>query len=138
MKTICSSPDDTRAHAAKFAKKIFAGALILLQGELGAGKTEWVKGFVAGTGCDCEVTSPTFTLLHEYRGGKFPVYHWDIYRLDKKTDWSVLDFHQQDPNGITIVEWPERFPEKWPRDAIKIVISILPDEKRSIQIKNLS
>lgn len=104
-----SSESDTRAIAAALAPGLAPGAVILLSGDLGAGKTAFVRGLAEGLGVDPdEVTSPTFTLVHEYRGGRLPLIHVDLYRLDRaELDDIGLD---QDlaANGITAVEWSER------------------------------
>src|SRR5919109_3484259 len=78
------SPEETRDRAADLGKRLEPGDVLLLAGDLGAGKTTFVKGLAAGLGIDPgEVSSPTFTLLHEYRGGRLTLYHADLYRLEK-------------------------------------------------------
>lgn len=103
------SEADTRAIAAALAPALRPGAVLLLSGDLGAGKTAFVRGLAEGLGMDPrEVTSPTFTLVHEYRGGSLPLIHVDLYRLDRaELDEIGLD---QDlaARGVTAVEWPER------------------------------
>jgi tRNA threonylcarbamoyladenosine biosynthesis protein TsaE len=100
---------ETRAIAAALAPNLAAGAVILLSGDLGAGKTAFVRGLAEGLGLDPDdVTSPTFTLVHEYRGGRLPLIHVDLYRLDRaELDEIGLD---QDlaAHGVTAVEWSER------------------------------
>lgn len=133
MMILSHSAEETRQQAAALAENVQAGDIILLNGDLGAGKTEWVKGFVAAMGGTLEVTSPTFNLVHEYNGGKFLVYHWDLYRLDEKTDWSVLDLDAHlKGSGITIIEWPERYPHRWPSSSWKIFLEIVDTEDRKI------
>lgn len=103
------SEADTRAIAADIARSLGSGAVVLLYGDLGAGKTAFVRGLAEGLGLDPDVvTSPTFTLVHEYRGGRLPLIHVDLYRLDRaELDEIGLD---QDlaAQGITAVEWSER------------------------------
>ncbi|NJK93010.1 MAG: hypothetical protein HC904_15025 [Blastochloris sp.] len=80
--------------------------------------------------------APTFSLLHEYSGGRLPLYHWDLYRLGPDTDWSVLDLNDHLPSsGITVVEWPERFPGPWPQEKL-IDIYLDPEDegKRLIRV----
>jgi tRNA threonylcarbamoyladenosine biosynthesis protein TsaE len=131
-----SSADDTRAQAARFAIGVEAGTVLRLHGDLGAGKTTWMQGFVAGLGSAETVTSPTFSLLHEYRDGRLPVFHWDLYRLNAGTDWDLLDLPAHLPGqGVTVIEWPERYPGPWPAENCRdINISIDADERRKIEI----
>ena len=104
-----TSESETRAIAAALAPGLAPGAVVLLSGDLGAGKTAFVRGLAEGLGIDAdEVTSPTFTLVHEYRGGRLPLIHVDLYRLDRaELDEIGLD---QDlaATGVTAVEWSER------------------------------
>ncbi|MFH1066955.1 MAG: tRNA (adenosine(37)-N6)-threonylcarbamoyltransferase complex ATPase subunit type 1 TsaE [bacterium] len=130
---LCASAADTRAHAAAWSQAAQPGTIFLLEGDLGAGKTEWVKGLAEGVGYHGEVTSPTFTLVHEYRGGRLPIFHWDLYRLGVKTDWDALELNQHiNEQGIVVVEWPERYPHAWPKGAVRVRIRILPSEEREI------
>lgn len=104
-----NSEAETRAIAAALAPSLSPGSVVLLSGDLGAGKTAFVRGLAAGLGIDPdEVTSPTFTLVHEYRGGRLPLIHVDLYRLDR----AELDEIGLDPDlavvGVTAVEWSER------------------------------
>lgn len=116
------SESDTRAIAAGLAVTLEPGAVLLLSGDLGAGKTAFVRGLAEGLGIDpFEVTSPTFTLVHEYRGGRLPLVHVDLYRLDT----ADLDEIGLDPDlaaeGVVAVEWPERLSRPVP-GAIRIHI----------------
>ena len=128
------SPEETRRHAAEVCNRARAGAVILLEGELGAGKTEWVRGFVEAAGASNTVSSPTFTLLHHYRGGKWDIFHWDLYRLNETTDWSALDLEEQlrDGKGVMLIEWPERYPHAWPREAWRIRFEDAGAKKRQV------
>ncbi len=114
--------------------------VIRLHGGLGAGKTTWIQGLAAGLGATDAVTSPTFSLLHEYRSSRIPLFHWDLYRLDSKTDWHLLDLPDQLPGpGITVVEWPERYLDCWPEAACwDIEIHLLNETDRSITIREPS
>jgi tRNA threonylcarbamoyladenosine biosynthesis protein TsaE len=99
----------TRAIARALAAELTPGTVLLLSGDLGAGKTAFVKGIAEGLGIDAaEVTSPTFTLVHEYRGGRLPLIHVDLYRLDR----ADLDDVGMDTDlaeaGIVAIEWAER------------------------------
>ena len=103
------SQDETHRIAAAWAASLQPGAVVLLSGDLGAGKTAFVRGLAQGLGIDPgDVTSPTFTLVHEYRAGRLPLIHVDLYRLDS----ADLDEIGLDENlashGVTAVEWAER------------------------------
>ena len=108
-----NSEEDTRRIAAALAKDLRAGAIVLLKGDLGAGKTAFVRGLAEGLGIKAEdVTSPTFTLVHEYRGGRLPLVHVDLYRLDR-ADLDEIGLDQDVANrGIVAIEWPERLSRK--------------------------
>ena len=129
-----SSEFDTRAIAAALAPNLGPGAVVLLSGDLGAGKTAFVRGLAEGLGIDPDdVTSPTFTLVHEYRGGRLPLIHVDLYRLDRaELDEIGLD---QDlaARGITAVEWSERLARPIP-GATKVQIDDAGGDSRKIQI----
>ena len=129
-----NSESDTRGIAAALAPTFRAGALVLLSGDLGAGKTAFVRGLAEGLGIDPdEVTSPTFTLVHEYRGGRLPLIHVDLYRLDRaELDEIGLD---QDlaATGVIAVEWAERLARAIP-GAVVVKISDQGEDRRSIKI----
>lgn len=103
-----------------------------MRGPMGAGKTYFTKGIAAGLGVKEEVTSPTYTIVHEYAGEK-PVYHIDAYRLQGDDDFAAVggeDFLYGD--GVAIIEWSERIPDSIPHNAIVVEIRILEDGKRRI------
>lgn len=132
---LTASADDTRALARTIAATLEPGAVLLLQGDLGAGKTVFVKGLAEGLGLDPdEVTSPTFTLVHEYRGGRLPLVHLDLYRLDR----SDLDEVGLDPDlaasGIVVVEWAERLAHR-PAGAIDVRIADGGGDARRIEVQ---
>jgi tRNA threonylcarbamoyladenosine biosynthesis protein TsaE len=103
------------AAAARLAE---AGAVIGLVGDLGAGKTHWVKGFVAEMGCMAEVTSPTFGLVHEYRGGRIPVSHFDFYRLGSAEELVALGWDEYlEDGGVVVAEWADKFPSLMPPET---------------------
>lgn len=128
------SPEQTRQFGKKMATFLSAGDTVLLQGELGAGKTEFVKGIAEGLGVAERVTSPTFTLLHVYQG-TMPVYHFDLYRLVQPEELFEIGFEDYH-DGVTIIEWPERFPREMPTRhfAVDFLLSDQIDE-RIITIK---
>ncbi len=100
------------------ATGLTAGDCLALVGDLGAGKTHLTKGIVAGLDCESEVTSPTFTLVHEYRGGRLPAFHFDFYRIEAAEEILAIGWDDYlDSEGVVIVEWADRFPELLPEDA---------------------
>ena len=103
------SEGETREVARQLAAGLTPGDMVLLSGDLGAGKTAFVKGLAEGLGVSAEdVTSPTFTLVHEYRGGRLPLIHVDLYRLDA-ADLDDIGFDQDlAADGVVAIEWPER------------------------------
>ena len=107
-----------------------------LKGELGSGKTQLVKGLVAGLGSGAAVTSPTFTILHEYSSGRFPVYHFDFFRLEDRQSVARLgldDYFFGD--GVSVIEWADRFPEFIPGQARWILFEIKSENTRAITLK---
>lgn len=112
-----------------------AGDVVLLEGELGAGKTTLTKGIARGLGVEGYVNSPTFTLVNEYRG-RLPVYHLDCYRLESGAE--ALDFGIEEylyGEGVTIIEWPQRIAEILPDEHLRIKLAYLADTKRSIRLE---
>lgn len=129
------SPEETEALAARIAGGIKPGAIILLRGDLGAGKTAFTRGFARGLGIQDPVSSPTFTIVQEYPfGGKKMLYHMDLYRIsnsDAALAFGIDDF-LFDKNAISLIEWPERAEDLYPADAINIEIEHTPEETRRI------
>jgi tRNA threonylcarbamoyladenosine biosynthesis protein TsaE len=133
MKRIAANAGATREVAAGFVVKLKAGNLVALVGDLGAGKTEFVKGLAAGLDSPAAVTSPTFTLIHEYRGGRLPLYHMDFYRLNSEVELDEIGFDDYlSQPGICVVEWANRFPERIPGTAIWVTLSITENNERLI------
>jgi tRNA threonylcarbamoyladenosine biosynthesis protein TsaE len=133
---ITHSAEETTRWGRKFAKRLTAPILVLLSGDLGSGKTTLTKGIVAGLGAarEDEVTSPTFTLVHEYGKGK-RVYHVDLYRIESFHDFETLgleDLFAQP--GIVILEWSERFPLKSPWPQVRIRLEHLGGDARRITL----
>lgn len=130
---ISNSPVETEAFGRRFAKDVSAGLVLALKGELGSGKTQFVKGLVAGLGSSAVVTSPTFTIVHEYSGGRLPIYHLDFFRL--KDPQSVERLELDDyffGDGVSVVEWADRFPEFVPEQARWISFDIRSENQRAI------
>ena len=108
----------TVAAGEALAGELKSGGVVALTGGLGAGKTHLTKGIVRGLGSSEEVTSPTFTLVHEYHGGRLPVFHFDFYRLENESDAMTTGWDEYlDAGGVCVVEWADRFPALIPPDA---------------------
>jgi tRNA threonylcarbamoyladenosine biosynthesis protein TsaE len=117
----------------QLAEEIGIGSILALRGDLGSGKTVFVKGLVAGLGSRAAVTSPTFTILHEYRGGRLPVYHFDFFRLEERQ--SIMRLGLDDyffGDGVSVIEWADRFPELIPQQARWILFEIKSENQRAI------
>jgi tRNA threonylcarbamoyladenosine biosynthesis protein TsaE len=113
------SEAETVAAGREFARRLAAGAIVLLSGDLGAGKTAFVRGMAEGLGiASDDVSSPTFTLIQEYRGGRLPLHHVDLYRLKTiEVDDLGLDELTLE-GGVTAIEWPDRLPRALPGGAM--------------------
>ncbi len=118
--TVTCSPDDTAALAERLGRAVGRGTLILLEGELGAGKTTFVQGLARGMGLTDYVKSPTFVLLHEYTHGPLPLFHADFYRLAGAGEAFDLGLEERAAPGVLVVEWPERAEGALPADAIVV------------------
>jgi tRNA threonylcarbamoyladenosine biosynthesis protein TsaE len=115
------SEEETIELGRRIAAELPSRAVVLLIGNLGAGKTTLAKGIVSGLGAapEDDVSSPTFTLIHEYGAGR--VYHVDLYRLDTPAQVATLGIDEiLEREAVVLVEWGERFPELWPRERIEI------------------
>jgi len=133
---ISNSPAETEAIGRQFAKELNVGSILALKGELGSGKTQFTKGLVAGLESSAPVTSPTFTIIHEYPGGRLPVYHFDFFRLENRESVAQLgldDYFFGD--GISVIEWADRFPESIPNQARWILFEIRSENARMISIR---
>lgn len=132
--TVSRSEQETATVARTLAEELRAGDILLLSGNLGAGKTAFVRGLAEGLGIDPrEVSSPTFTLVHEYRGGRLTLYHVDLYRLDRAAtdDLGLEELGVRD--GVLAIEWPDRLTH--PLDGARPVrIEIVDDTTRRISI----
>jgi len=133
---ISNSPAETEAIGRRLAEDVGAGSALALTGDLGSGKTVFVKGLVVGLGSSTDVTSPTFTILHEYRGGRVTVYHFDFFRLEDRQSVARLgldDYFFGD--GVSVIEWADRFPEFIPEQARWILFEIKSQNQRAIIIQ---
>jgi tRNA threonylcarbamoyladenosine biosynthesis protein TsaE len=130
------SEEETQALAARLARSWPRAGVVLLIGNLGAGKTTFAKGVVAGLGVARpeDVSSPTFPLIHEY-GRPTEVYHVDLYRLDTLAEVETLGLGEIfDSPALVLMEWAERFPSILPRDRIEVRFKSLKDDEREIEV----
>lgn len=121
--------EDTLELAENIESEKFAGMVICLNGELGSGKTVFVKGFAKALGIQETVTSPTFSLVKEYHDGEMPLFHMDVYRMeDSKENFGLEDYLNQD--GVCIIEWPEMVEEQLPEERLDVKIKVIDDDVR--------
>jgi tRNA threonylcarbamoyladenosine biosynthesis protein TsaE len=128
------SVDETIAIGERMAGECQRGTVLALHGELGAGKTALVKGLARGLGIPQEVTSPTFTLIHEYRGGRLPLYHVDLYRLESPDQAVAIGLEDYLPgDGVTVIEWPERLRDLLPANTWHMFLKVVDENTRTIR-----
>ena len=135
MKLPCFLPDEnaTIQWGRELADTLQPGDVIALVGGLGAGKTHTTKGILLGLGSTEEVTSPTFTLLHEYRDGRLPVFHFDFYRVESAAEVLGIGWDElSDEPGVMIVEWADLFPELLPPHTRWFLLEALPEGGRNV------
>jgi len=131
--TTLHTPDDALAWGAQLAPTLAAGDVIALCGTLGAGKTQITRGIVAGMNSQAAVTSPTFTLVHEYLDGRLPIFHFDFYRMESAAEVIGIGWDEffSEP-GVIIVEWADMFPDLLPPHTRWFQIEPQPDGSRTI------
>ena len=133
-----SSEAETAAAARDVAASLGAGDVVLLFGDLGAGKTAFVRGLAEGLGVPAEdVSSPTFTIVQEYRGGRVPLFHVDLYRLNDPREVEDLGLEEIASDGILAIEWAEKLPRA-PAAAIVVRLAHADGDTRTIEIESLS
>lgn len=133
--TISESPEQTRQVAARMAENLPRGSVVAVEGELGAGKTHFIQGAAQGLGFGGAVTSPTFTLIHEYPAPGGPVFHVDLYRIASPKEAAALGLYETYAAGrATFIEWPERLGADLPPGALRVRIRIAGDTTREIDI----
>jgi len=131
---ISKSAEETIATGRSYGERAAKGDVLALTGDLGAGKTQFVKGFVAGLGSEAEVTSPTFVLVHEYTGGRVPVYHFDFYRLEDRDAVLRLGFDEYVfGDGVSVIEWADRHAGLIPEGARWLSFEIRDENERVIR-----
>ena len=131
---ISNSVEETIAAGRTYGRDAAQGDVFALTGDLGAGKTQFVKGFVAGLGSRAEVTSPTFVLVHEYEDGRLPVYHFDFYRLNSSEAVLRLGFDDYVfGDGVSLIEWADRYPALIPKEAKWLSFELKGENSRVIR-----
>ena len=132
------SEDETAAVGRELAATLRAGDVLLLYGDLGAGKTAFVRGLAEGLGVSRdEVSSPTFTLIQEYRGGRLTLFHVDLYRIEDPREFDELGLEEMAEDGVMAIEWAERLPGP-PRNAVRISLEHAGENERRIAISRES
>ena len=121
--TVTNSASETRELGKRLAEKLMAGDVVLLEGELGAGKSDLARGVARGLGVEETVTSPSFTILNVYESGRIPLYHFDWYRLESAEELYELGMDEYlGGDGIALVEWPARCPDAVPEEVLSNVM----------------
>ena len=133
------SPAGTLAIAATIAEMLPAPRVVILRGPLGAGKTILVKGWAAALHAAApeDVTSPTFTLIHEYTAPRVHIYHLDLYRLETERELATLGLDEiaAEPDALVLIEWGEKFPSVVARAQAEIILAHLEGDERSLHIR---
>ena len=135
MEIVSNSPAETEALGQRLAEKLNPGDIIAFTGDLGAGKTAFTRGLARGLGYAEPVTSPTYTIVNEYLGGRLPLFHFDMYRLRSSDDlWDIGWEDYLDRGGVCAVEWSENVEDAL-EDALTVTIEKLGEESRRITIE---
>jgi len=129
FKYISKDVNDTLTIAENIESEKFPNMVICLYGELGCGKTVFVKGFASALGIEDNITSPTFNIIKEYQNGELPLYHMDVYRLDEVSqDIGIKDYFNK--GGVTIIEWADLISDKLPEERLDINFKIIDENTR--------
>ncbi|MCQ2751918.1 MAG: tRNA (adenosine(37)-N6)-threonylcarbamoyltransferase complex ATPase subunit type 1 TsaE [Coriobacteriales bacterium] len=132
---ISNSSNDSIEFGERLGAHLKSNDLILLNGDLGAGKTQITKGIALAFGIKQEISSPTYPILNEYKGGSLPLYHWDFYRLESYDELEDLDFdYLVESGGISVVEWAQRFKDEIVQDFIEFDIEKIDENSRKITL----
>ena len=135
MEFLTHSPEETELLGETLAKKLMGGEILAYRGDLGAGKTAFTRGLARGLGISDRVTSPTYTIVNEYEGGRLPLFHFDMYRLDSADD--LFDIGWEDyllRGGVCAVEWSENVSDAM-EGAIIVTIEKLGEDSRKITVE---
>jgi tRNA threonylcarbamoyladenosine biosynthesis protein TsaE len=132
---VTRAPEETQKVGAALAELLVPGDVVSLTGDLGAGKTTLVQGAARGLGTSDHVASPTFVLVREYRGA-IPVYHLDVYRLERMQEVLDLGFEDLlDPSGVMFVEWGDAIEPILPQDFLEIALTVASDDDRTLRFR---
>ena len=135
MTYITHSPEETESLGEALGRRLPAGTVLAYRGELGAGKTAFTRGLARGLGFTEPVTSPTYTIVNEYLGGRLPLFHFDMYRLHSADDlWDIGWEDYLDRGGVCAVEWSENVADAL-EDAVTVTIRKLSDTAREITLE---
>lgn len=130
------SPEQTRRFGMHLGMLVAPGDVVLLHGDLGAGKTHFTQGIAEGLGITEVVRSPTFTLVNEYHEGRLPLYHIDLYRLEGDEEIATIGLDEYlDGDGVVVVEWPEKGENWLPREAFHLYLTHVNDLRRSLRME---
>ena len=123
IRYISHNENETKKLAVQIASKLNIGDIIVLTGELGSGKTKFTEGFLTYFGLEDEISSPTFTIVNEYKKDNINIYHFDVYRLEDSSEFYAIGGDEYFENGICLVEWGELIQDALPNEYIKINFS---------------
>lgn len=134
---ISNSEADTMNFAKQLAAKLKRGDIVVLTGELGSGKTKFVEGFLSFFGLENEISSPTFTIVNEYDTNDFPIYHFDVYRLEDSSEFYEIGGEEYFENGLCLIEWGEIIKDAFPNKYIHITFR-KDNKNENVRILNIS
>ena len=128
MEILSRSRAETFECGRTYGEKAKAGEVYALNGDLGAGKTVWAKGFAAGLGITEPVSSPTFTIMQTYEGGRLTLYHFDVYRIEDPEEMEEVGFDEWiSGDGVALIEWADMVEDLLPKETIRVTITRLTD-----------
>ena len=140
MDFLSHSEAETESLGRQLAERLSPGAVVAYRGALGMGKTAFTRGLAQGLGCRARVTSPTFTIVNEYAGGRLPLFHFDLYRLEGAGDLFDIGWDDYlDRGGVCAVEWSERAEEALPPETVRVTLRRCPEEEgwRSVTVEGV-